>query len=240
MSTRMLFSAAAFAASATFGLAGTAGASASTTPSPSPPVSAVNASAMKSHCNNAVQRRLGTLGADATFVKQSAALTATDRATLESQISADQAGLAALDTKIQADTTPAQVKSDCMLIVTDYRVYVLEDPKIHEVIAADGISDVNSMFATLDPQLQSLINASREPASVKAQAQTELNDLMSKVTAATTSISGVSASIINQQPGGWPGNKVTLQSAQQNIDTARDDLVGARADAGNILKLLGT
>ena len=78
-----------------------------------------------------------------------------------------------------------------MLIVTDYRVYVLENPKIHEVIAADGITKVDGTFETLIPELQTLINNSSVSATVKAQAQADLNDLTSKVNASHTSISGV-------------------------------------------------
>ncbi|HEY6470484.1 MAG TPA: hypothetical protein VI434_12035 [Candidatus Dormibacteraeota bacterium] len=210
--------------------------SASASPTPTPHLSLA---ALKVRCNSAVQRRLGTLGADDTFVKQSSALTSADRTALEGQISADQSGLTALDGTIQADTTFAQAHAECELIVTDYRVYVMEDPKIHEVIAADAVSNANGTFETLIPELQSLINASSVSATVKAQAQADLNDLTSKVDASHTSISGVTASVINLTPAGWPGNQVDLKSARSNIKTARADLTGARADVSHILQLLG-
>ena len=34
-------------------------------------------------------------------------------------------------------------------------------------------------------------------------------------------------SLINLTPAGWPGNDIQLQSAAQNIRTARTDLAGA-------------
>ena len=229
-----------------FGLAGAVAVDAQTTPTPTPAASPTTAphtvtlATLKERCNVAVQRRLGTLGADDTFVKDSAALSSADRTTLEGQISADQQGLTALDKTIQSDTTYHQAWTDCQTIVTGYRVYVLEDPKIHEVIAADGVSKVNATFATLIPELQTLINNSSVSATVKAQAQADLNDLTSKVNASRTSISGVSASVINLLPAGWPGNQVDLKSAAQNIKTARTDLTGAGADANHIIQLLGT
>ncbi len=227
------------------GLAGSVAVDADGTPAPSPssvPTPAPHAvalAALKERCNSAVQRRLGTLGADDTFVKDSAALSSADQVTLEGQISADEQGLTTLDQTIQGDTTIAQAHSDCELIVTNYRVYVMEDPKIHEVIAADGVSKVNASFETLIPELQTLINNSSVSATIKAQAQSDLNDVTSKVEASHTSISGVTASVINLTPSGWPGNKVDLQSARQNIKTARTDLAGARADVNHILQLLG-
>jgi hypothetical protein len=231
------------------GLAGSVAVDADGTPVPSPtaaPTTAptpaphtVSLAALKVRCNSAVQRRLGTLGTDDTFVKQSSALTSADQSTLESQIGADEAGLTALDKTIQADTTFAQAHSDCERIVTGYRVYVMEDPKIHEVIAADGVSNVNTTFTTLIPELQSLINASSVSSTIKAQAQADLNDLTSKVDASHTSISGVTASVINLTAAGWPGNQVDLKSAHSNITTARNDLAGARTDVSHILQLLG-
>jgi hypothetical protein len=227
-----------------FGLAGAVAVDAQTTPTPAAsPTTAphtVTLATLKERCNVAVQRRLSTLGADGTFVKDSSALSSSDRTTLEGQISADQEGLTALDKTIQSDTTYHQAWTDCQTIVTGYRVYVLEDPKIHEVIATDGVSKVNATFATLIPELQTLINNSSVSATVKAQAQADLNDLTSKVNASRTSISGVSASVINLLPAGWPGNQVDLKSAAENVKTARTDLTGAGADANHIIQLLGT
>jgi hypothetical protein len=214
-------------------------AAASAGPSPSPAARPATLAALKARCNDAVQRRLGALSVDLTVVKAASALTSSDRTALESQLTTDQSGLTTLDATIQSDTTYAQAHADCELIVTDYRVYVLEEPKLHEVIAADGITKVNHAFTVLIPELQALINDSSQPPSVKAQAQADLNDLQSKVGASQTSISGVSASVINLQPSGYPGNAVDLKSARQNIETSRDDLAGSRADVKQILVLLG-
>jgi hypothetical protein len=230
---------------ASLGIAGSVMVDAAGTPAPSPtatPITMPNTAALASlkvHCNVAVQRRLATLTVDNTFVKDSAAVSSGDQAALEGQISADKTGLTALDTTIQGDTTYHQAWADCQTIVTGYRVFVLEDPKIHEVIAADGITKVDASFATLIPELQALINNASVSATDKAQAQTDLTDLTSKVNASQTSISGVSASVINLTPAGWPGNQVDLKSARQNIKIAHSDLDGAAADANKIIKLLG-
>jgi hypothetical protein len=246
MNTRLLArGVATLTVTAGFGLAGSVGVDAAATPGPSPTVipttlpHTVALATLKARCNVAVQRRLGTLAADDTFVKDSGALSNDDRTALEGQVSADQLGLTALDTTIQSDTTYEQALTDCKTIVSGYHVFVMEDPKIHEVIAADGVTKVNATFATLIPELQALIDNSSVSATVRAQAQADLNDLTSKVDASQTSISGVSASVINLTPAGWPGNQVDLKSAAQNIKTARTDLAGAGADANHIIQLLG-
>ena len=246
MNTRLLGrGVATLTVTAGLGLAGSMAVDAAAAPTPAPSASPTPAPhtialvTLKAHCNVAVQRRLATLAADNTFLKDSAAVSNSDRAALEGQTSADQQGLTALDKTIQNDTTHQQTWADCQTIVSGYRVYVLEDPKIHEVIAADGVTKVDATFATLISELQALINNSSVSATVKAQAQAELNDLTSKVDAAQTSISGVSSAVINLTPAGWPGNQVDLKSAAQNINTAHTDLDGAGADANHIIKLLG-
>ncbi len=211
-------------------------------PVPTPVTTPTNPAALagiKSLCNIGVQRRLAVLAANNTFVETSVSLTGGDQSVLEGQISTDEHGLTALNTTIQGDTTYAKVFADCGLIVTDYRVYVMEDPKIHEVIAADGIGKVDSAFSTLIPELQNLINVSTAAAGNRAQAQSDLNNLTNKVDASHTAIAGVTASVINLVPSGWPGNQADLKNARENIDTASNDLGGARTDVSNILTLLG-
>ncbi|MFZ2032940.1 MAG: hypothetical protein WAW53_04215, partial [Candidatus Dormiibacterota bacterium] len=71
------------------GLAGSVAVDAAGTPTPSPtatPVTVPNTAALatlKAHCTIAVQRRLATLTADNTFVKDSGAVTSADQTTLE-------------------------------------------------------------------------------------------------------------------------------------------------------------
>ncbi|HYL71496.1 MAG TPA: hypothetical protein VEY89_09395 [Candidatus Dormibacteraeota bacterium] len=222
------------------GIAGAGSGFAATTSTPSAsPQPSLTLAQLKAKCDDAVQRRLTTLAADLSFVNQSSALTADDRQNLQGQITGDQSGLKQLDATIQQDTTFAQAKADCAKIVTGFRVYVLEDPKIHEVIAADGLGKVDAAFEVLIPKLRDLIENSSQPPNVKQQAEAVLSDLRNKVSASETSISGVSASVINLQPSGYPGNAVVLKSAAQNIHTSREDLDGARADVNTILHLLG-
>ena len=234
-----------------FGITGSLGVSAATvtpaSPAPTPVASPTptpvhhdhDLAALKARCDIEVQRRFGSLHSDAQYVSAAGSLTRADRTTLTSQIAADVTGLTALDATIQADTTWDKAHTDCIKIVDGYHVYVMEEPKIHEVIAADGVGAANGTFTSLIPQLQALINSSTVSAAQKAAAQTALNDLQSKVIASQTSISGVTPSVINLTASGYPGNKVDLQSARHNITTARADLDGARKDVSTVFHDLG-
>jgi hypothetical protein len=207
-------------------------------PTPPTSLSQIGLGLIKTNCNIAVQRRLAVLAADETFVNPSAVLTSSDQSALEHQISADEQGLTALDATIQGDTTDSKAWTDCQRIVTAYRVYVLEDPKVHEVIAADGVTKVNATFTQVIPALQALINTTSLGAAVQAQAQHELNDLTSNVNGSRAAMSGVSASVISLLPAGWPANIPALQRAAAHLKTAGADLAVAGTDANQIVALL--
>jgi hypothetical protein len=230
----LLRGAAAVAVTAALGLSASVAVEAGSTPAPHPLLAP-----MKAFCNTAVQRRLAVLGTDDTFVETSVALNSKDQTALDGQISTDEQGLTTLDQTIQGDTTTATAYAGCALIVTDYLVYVMEDPKIQEVMAADGVGKVNSTFETVIPELQQLIKVSVAAASVKVEAQTDLNDLTGTVGASRASISGVTASVINLVPSNVSDDATALESGYRHITTAGTDLAAARVDVNAILALLG-
>ncbi len=71
-----------------------------------------------------------------------------------------------------------------MLIVTDYRVYVLEAPKVHLVIVADTEDSLELTLQGWLPKVQTAINNSSASAAEKAAAQTALNDCTASLAAA--------------------------------------------------------
>src|SRR5438874_1065316 len=81
-------------------------------------------------------------------------LTAADRDALTTQLAAETSGLTALKAKIDADTDLATLRADLRDIVTQYRVYLLMDPKVHLVIGADRVlaaaDAFDKVFAKLD------------------------------------------------------------------------------------------
>jgi hypothetical protein len=59
------------------------------------------------------------------------------RDTLTKLIADQRAGLTALKTKVQGETTAAAVKDDAQSMVFDYRVFVLTGPKVRLTVAID-------------------------------------------------------------------------------------------------------
>jgi hypothetical protein len=187
----------------------------------------------------AITRRLTTLAHDAELVQGATHLTAGDRSTLANLITNDQAGLSALKTKVDDDSTLAACRSDGMTIVTAYRIYVLVEPQVHLTIAADRLDAVAERITDAGTRLQAIINRRRSQGKeVDPGAQDALNDLNAKVAAATAAAGPVPAEVLALTPSGYPGNRSTLMSARASLRTARQDLAQARADAARARALL--
>lgn len=230
-----LFTRLAMAAAAGAGLAASSitGVYADTSPTASPS-SASRLQYLQQKGGAAINARLTEIGKLTDAVNKSTDITASDKSTLLSELAADQSGLQALESKIQSDTTASQAYADDQTIVTGYRIYVLEAPKVYLVIAADTENSVEPKIAAVLPELQTLINNSNADPGHKQQAQSALNDCTAQLSVAESASSGVSGSVINLQASGYPGNESTIISARDNVKNARAALQKCRSDINDV------
>jgi hypothetical protein len=84
-----------------------------------------------------IDKRLDALKGFEATVNGAGQLTAGHKATLTKLIDDQQAGLAALKTKVQGETAAAGVKADAQSMVFDYRVFILTGPKVRLTAAID-------------------------------------------------------------------------------------------------------
>ena len=194
---------------------------------------------IKSRAATAISNRETALRQMTTDINDSADITSSDKSTLLGQIQADESGLTALNATVQADTTAQQAWTDAQTIVTGYRVYLLEAPKVHLVIVADTEGTVESHISSVMPALQTAITDSTASAANKAKAQTAYNDCNSQLAAAESASSGIVSEVIDLLPSGYPGNQPTLVSARQSAETARQELGTCRTDINTIRSALG-
>src|SRR5438309_2160229 len=110
--------------------------------------------AIKARAKVEVDRRLVTLDDLKKLVDGARHSTASDRSTLDGQLSAAKSGLAALESKIQSDTDLQTLITDARQIVTGYRVYLLVTPKVYEVVAADRALAVTDLYDALFAKLE--------------------------------------------------------------------------------------
>ena len=240
-STVALGAAGALPAAADTGSSPTPAPTSSPAPAPAPCSGSADSvlACIKQRAAEAISQREAALQKMATDLNDNTHVSASDRSTLLAQIQADESGLTALNATIQADTTAKQARSDALTIVTGYRVYVLEGPKVHLVIAADTEGGVESELQSVMPAIQTAINDSTAPPAQRADAQAAFNDCTSHLAQAVSATSNISSSVIGLEPSGYPGNKSTLTSARASAQTARQDLEECRHDLSTISKDLG-
>lgn len=91
----------------------------------------------KTAITSRIDKRLEALKKDEGNLAAAKQVQAEHRDTLTKLIADQRAGLTALKTKVQGETTGAAVKADAQSMVFDYRVFVLTGPKVRLTAAID-------------------------------------------------------------------------------------------------------
>jgi hypothetical protein len=230
-------------------VAGTAPAYAGTTPSPTPSTSTGGGAAartcsadrlayVQARVDAAVKKRQVTIDRLTSALAARTHVTDAHRATLSGTYSADSSGLAAVDAKVQSDTTCGEAVADGRTVVTDYRVYLLLVPQTHLVAASDTGTYAAGQLAAVEPKAQAAIDALTDPQE-KAAAQAKLDDLTAQVATATTALSGVADAMLALNPADIPAQLATIDGYRAKVASAHEDLRRAIADAKALKALLG-
>ncbi len=195
-------------------------------------------SGIKQRAAAAISVRLSSLSKAIPAVDSNKWLTATDKSTLLSTLTADQSGLTALQPKIQADATVAQARTDYQSIFLDYRVYALAQPQVRLAAAADDITGgVLPRLTDAQSRLTSLLSGS-DSSKNTAAVQTAMSDLAAKIQAITSATSGLSTSLLALTPSQYDADHTVLAGPRETILSARADIVAARADVMTVVGAL--
>ena len=152
--------------------------------------------AVQARANTEIDRRVANLDRLTAVVSAAHHLSDANRTALDKELSSTLQGLTNLKAKIAADTDVSTARTDTRLIVTGYRVYVLIDPKVHIVRAADATTDVVDRFTSLESKLQGGIDKAKSGGADVTAMQQSMDDLKAKVTAAGNGVSGVPAQVL--------------------------------------------
>jgi hypothetical protein len=201
---------------------------ASSAPTPHPSKS--TPSTLKQRCENAISRRLTSLGDLESRVNGASVLTAAHKSALLAILGGDRSGLSALDSKIAAETSAAQLRQDCKDIVTGYRVYVLAAPQVHLTIAADRVDFVDGRIQGLYAKLSTALQHCKATPAQCQNAEQAFSDLQSKVRQSNQAVAGVASEVLPLTAAGYPGDKPVLDAARTSVKTGHTALRGAWHD----------
>ena len=145
-----------------------------------------------------------------------------------------------LKSKIDADADLATLRTDLRQIVEGYRVYVLLEPKVHLVRAADAMMAAVEAFEGASARLQARITTAEAAGKDTAAAKSALSEMNAQVAEARGKVEPVPDTLLALTPAGYPGNRTTLASSRSTLGGARAQLQAARGNAQKIVEILRT
>jgi hypothetical protein len=165
-------------------------------------------------------------------------LTDAQKAYFATTVQTQIASLNDLLTKMKADTSTTTLRTDLKTIAPTYRIYMLVEPQLAILAAADRANTLTGMLATLGTKLDA-----RLAAHPNATASAKLTDLKAKIADANIQAQAAIDLVINLRPD--QGNQTVMQSnqtalkdARAKIHAANQDIKDAYADAKAIIQTL--
>ncbi len=192
--------------------------------------------------NAEITRRLESLNSLTTKITSAKKLSSSDQSYLENEVSSELSGLTTLKSSLDACTLATCAVPFAQSIFNDYRVYALVLPKVHLVKMADDQQAIETSLTTLSQKLQSRITADQTAGKNVASLQTELNTMIADINAAQSISSNIESTVLPLQPSDYNSDHTILSGYAQQLQTARNDLQAAAAQAKTIitgLKSLG-
>lgn len=194
--------------------------------------------AVRAKVDQAVTQRVQRLDELASRATVSKSLTAVHRSALQTEIGLQKDALLALNAKIQsaAEVVPASV--DVKKIRTDYRVYSLEVPKVHQVFAADGLQEIAGTLQMAAAQIEDSIASLQASGKDMTSQRVLLDGIKGSLALTSAELTKTTDNLLALQPGGFPANRAILQSSQGKIRAARETLRTSRTGLENLLRVM--
>ena len=186
---------------------------------------------LKRRALEAIEKRLDAITRWTETVEANEHLDADHRARLLADLSATTRGLSSLAEDIEAATTYSELGRLIPKIVEDYWVFALLGPKVHLVIAADVMADINDRFDEVAASIQEAIVRLTEAGYDPTAAQAALDRMQAHLVAASTLIGPVPGTVLALRPADMPEASADLRTARADLESAAEELRAARKAA---------
>jgi hypothetical protein len=195
--------------------------------------------------NADIAARITALNALNTRVQTMVNESATEKASISSEIQTNITGLTSLQTTLDAKTTVASARTEVSSIFTSFRIYMLVLPQGWTLASADRVTVITGLMTNLGTKMQTRITADQtagKNVSALVAAMTDMNTQIANANAQAADAQSGVASLVPDQGNTTveASNKAALVAARANITTATQDLKAARADISTILQGLKT
>lgn len=226
-----------FAAVSFGGVAGASAASTSGGPGAEAPTRTVDN--VRARCDSEIARRLDKLGELQGRVDNTAAATAAHKAALTSDLSSEESGLTSLKSQIDEAGDLRALHDLCPRIVFDFRVYVLEVPKVHLGLAGDRLARVDTKLSELVPKLDGAISKAKASGRDTSAAETAVADMKTKL-GSVSDPSAIGDAVIPLTPAQYNDGSAmsVLTNSRDTVVADHQALAQAAQDARTAVKAL--
>lgn len=190
-----------------------------------------------------IAARVAALNALNTRVQAMSSVSATQKATLNSELQTNITGLTGLQAQIDANTDVSSARTEDQSIFTSYRIYALVIAQGWILASTDRIATITRLMAALSAKLQARLSA-EQSAGVDVTAFTaDISDLNAKIADANTQAIAARARVSGLVPDQGNGsviasNHAALVAARADTRVATQDLQGARKDIDTVTAFL--
>jgi hypothetical protein len=173
-------------------------------------------------------------------------ITSGQASNLQSDVSANANGLAALKTKLDAEITAAAAVADVKLIYLHFRIFAVVLPRDYHIIWLDVLVNIDAKLRTLQPKIETVLdkasklNDTDNDGDVAAM-NAAYADLKAQLTAAEGQIDGAQGLIPSLTPAAFndPSGiyKTDWTDFVNDIHSAHTDIKAAVADLHKIVAI---
>ena len=179
------------------------------------------------------QTALTTLSGKVTARENQHLITSDQSNVLQSDISTNQSGLAALKSKLEAETDPKAARQDVVNIFFQFRIFAVVLPRDYRRLYLDIAVYIDIKLRSLGPKVQDAI--SKAPAGEQAQLNSLFSDYKNQLSIAESQFDLAQAAFPALTPANFNYNRSTYQTTLSNLDTAEHTIHTALKQAGSDL-----
>lgn len=186
------------------------------------------------------QAALTKLGSAIAERAKDAHITSDQANSLQADVTTNQTGLAALKSKLDAETQASAARQDVKDIYEQFRIYAVVLPRDYRTLELDIEINVAHKLKDLESKLQDAINGA--PSGIKDQLTTLYNDYVLQVSNAEAQIDAAQGELPQLTPTNFntdqTGYKTALTNLRNDVHTAAKDLHQAGKDLHQMSQLL--
>jgi hypothetical protein len=178
-----------------------------------------------------ITNRLNSLNELSNRIQSDARLTTSEKSSLTTDIQTGVSGLMALKAKVDADKDVATARADAKLVITNYYIYAVFEPKIRLLITLNNMQTTLGYVEALVPQLQNLINTLKSQGKDVSQIQPLLDDISAQLKTTETTIGTDISTVQNVSVSDKGTAHTTFTKVRQDIaQIIRSGYAKIRAD----------